>query len=171
MKTKHLILTGACLLAVTSLSFAQTGGSLGGRLGALAQRSGQGPRQGQGQGQPPPPPPNGGPGDNQGGGIPGPLGEYDTNHDGVIDASELAVAPPEVQALDTNGDGKVTRDELPPPPDRGGGGRQGGGGQGGGQGGPGGGGQGGGQGGPSGGGQGGPGGRGGRGGPGGRGGG
>jgi hypothetical protein len=43
----------------------------------------------------------------------------DVNHDGVIDAQEIANAPAELLTLDKNGDGKLTRDEFAPlPPDR-----------------------------------------------------
>jgi hypothetical protein len=46
----------------------------------------------------------------------------DVNHDGVIDASEIANAPAELKMLDKNGDGKLTQDELRPqrPPQDGG---------------------------------------------------
>jgi hypothetical protein len=49
----------------------------------------------------------------------------DTNHDGIIDAAEIANAPAALKTLDTNGDGQLTRDEYlphrpgggaPPPP-------------------------------------------------------
>jgi Ca2+-binding EF-hand superfamily protein len=36
----------------------------------------------------------------------------DTNHDGVIDATEIANAPAALKALDANGDGVITPDEL-----------------------------------------------------------
>lgn len=36
----------------------------------------------------------------------------DANHDGVIDASEIAGAAQKLKSLDTNGDGKITADEL-----------------------------------------------------------
>jgi len=39
----------------------------------------------------------------------------DTNHDGVIDADEIANAPAALKTLDKNGDGKLTPDELRPP--------------------------------------------------------
>jgi hypothetical protein len=39
----------------------------------------------------------------------------DVNHDGVIDADEIANAPAELKTLDKNGDGKLTQDELRPP--------------------------------------------------------
>ena len=57
---------------------------------------------------PPPPPPD-------------PIvSALDANQDDVIDASEIANAPSALKALDKNGDGKLTPDELfPPPPDGG----------------------------------------------------
>ena len=44
------------------------------------------------------------------------LNAIDANHDGKIDAVELADAPARLKTLDKNGDGKLTRDEggLPP---------------------------------------------------------
>jgi len=39
----------------------------------------------------------------------------DANHDGVIDASEIANAPAALKTLDKNRDGKLTRDEFLPP--------------------------------------------------------
>ena len=54
----------------------------------------------------------------------------DANHDGVIDAQEIANAPAALRSLDKNGDGKLTRDEFigqrPPPPQNGNGGDAGG---------------------------------------------
>lgn len=52
---------------------------------------------------------------------PSPLMEaLDTNHDGIIDANEIANAPAALKKLDKNGDGKLTPDELRPqrPPRR-----------------------------------------------------
>jgi hypothetical protein len=43
----------------------------------------------------------------------------DANHDGVIDAQEIANAPAALATLDANGDGSLTRDELHPPPPQG----------------------------------------------------
>ena len=40
----------------------------------------------------------------------------DTNHDGELSAAEIAAAPTTLLALDRNGDGILTRDELCPPP-------------------------------------------------------
>ena len=44
------------------------------------------------------------------------IGALDANHDGVIDATEIANASAALQTLDKNGDGKLTIDELMPPP-------------------------------------------------------
>ena len=58
-------------------------------------------------------PPGGGPG--MGGHRPPPplvIGALDANHDGVIDADEIANASAALKALDKNGDGKLTRDEF-----------------------------------------------------------
>ena len=53
----------------------------------------------------------------------------DTNHDGVIDATEIAQAAEHLKALDKNGDGKITMDEIGGRPGRGPGGPGGPGGQ------------------------------------------
>ena len=77
------------------------------------------------------PPRGGGPGGPGGpGGLGGPGGRhrppplpivmaFDANHDGVIDADEIANAPAALKTLDKNGDGKLTMDELMPPPPQG----------------------------------------------------
>jgi hypothetical protein len=73
------------------------------------------------------PPPNGGPpgGPGRGGHRPPPppliVRALDTNHDGIIDANEIANAVAVLQTLDKNGDGQLTPDEYmgpPPGPDR-----------------------------------------------------
>jgi hypothetical protein len=58
-------------------------------------------RQGRGGRQGPPPPPL--------------IHALDANHDGVIDAQELANAPEALKQLDKNNDGQLTREELMPP--------------------------------------------------------
>jgi hypothetical protein len=76
------------------------------------------------------PPPDGGPGGPGGPNGPGGPGRHrpppdliiqalDVNHDGVIDADEIANASAALKKLDKNGDGKLTLDEVlpPPPPD------------------------------------------------------
>ncbi|MFA6288545.1 MAG: EF-hand domain-containing protein [Opitutaceae bacterium] len=91
MKTKYLVLSGALLLAASSLSFAEDA-----------------------PGGPPP----GQPGGNQDGPRrpPNPLLHiFDTNHDGVISADEIAAAPAALKALDKNSDGQLTAEELRPP--------------------------------------------------------
>jgi len=39
----------------------------------------------------------------------------DANHDGILDADEIANAPAALRTLDMNGDGKLTPAELRPP--------------------------------------------------------
>ena len=53
------------------------------------------------------------------------LQALDANHDNVIDAGELANAPGALRALDRNGDGRITPDEMSPMMGRGRGGREG----------------------------------------------
>ena len=87
------------------------GGPRGGRPGgddANAQNN-DGP-----QGGPPEGDQGGGPG---GGGhrhppMPAIIGVLDANHDGVIDADEIANASAALKTLDKNGDGQLTRDEY-----------------------------------------------------------
>ena len=61
-------------------------------------------------------PPGGGqPGPGMGGHRPPPpaiIGALDANHDGVIDADEIANASAALKKLDKNGDGKLTPDEF-----------------------------------------------------------
>jgi hypothetical protein len=45
---------------------------------------------------------------------PPPLAVFDTNHDGIISAEEIAAAPDVLRSLDRNKDGKLTGDELFP---------------------------------------------------------
>lgn len=91
MKTKTIVLSAALLLAATSLSYAQD----------TDQPAGGPPPPGNHDGQHRPHNPL--------------LALFDTNHDGVIDATEIANAPAVLRALDKNGDGQLTADELRPP--------------------------------------------------------
>ena len=60
----------------------------------------------------------GGPGGSGGPGgkrpLPPIIAALDANHDGVIDADEIANASSALKTLDKNGDGKLTPDELRP---------------------------------------------------------
>jgi hypothetical protein len=76
------------------------------------------------------PPPDGAGGPGMGGGqrmqgrppMPAIIKALDANHDGVIDADEIANASAALKTLDKNGDGKLTRDEfMGPRPQRSGG--------------------------------------------------
>ncbi|MEA3187852.1 MAG: hypothetical protein QOD99_1682 [Chthoniobacter sp.] len=65
-----------------------------------------GPQGGPGAGGPPggpqrPPPPI--------------VAALDANHDGVVDATEIANASAALKTLDKNGDGQLTREEMMPP--------------------------------------------------------
>jgi Ca2+-binding EF-hand superfamily protein len=42
------------------------------------------------------------------------LAALDANHDGTISAAEIANAPAALKALDKNGDGQLTEDEVRP---------------------------------------------------------
>lgn len=48
------------------------------------------------------------------------IAALDANHDGVIDADEIANASKALKTLDKNGDGKLTQEELRPPRPEGG---------------------------------------------------
>jgi hypothetical protein len=77
-------------------------------LAANAQDNNQpndGPPQGGGQGQR-------GPGMGQRPPLPALVRALDANHDGVIDATEIANASAALKTLDKNGDGKLTTDEF-----------------------------------------------------------
>jgi len=64
-----------------------------------------------------PPPPMDGPGPNGHRPPPPPIiGALDANHDGVIDANEIANASKALQTLDRDGDGQLTPDEVHPHP-------------------------------------------------------
>jgi hypothetical protein len=59
------------------------------------------------------PPPGAGP-DGKKRPLPPIINALDANHDGVIDATELANAPAALKTLDKNGDGQLTIDEIRP---------------------------------------------------------
>ncbi|MBU6402143.1 MAG: hypothetical protein KGS61_17630, partial [Verrucomicrobia bacterium] len=66
--------------------------------------------------QPAPPDPQGGPDAGWQRPPPPPLvAVLDANHDGVIDAEEIANAPAALKTLDINNDGQLTPDEFMPP--------------------------------------------------------
>lgn len=102
--TKSIMKTTIVLIAVIAALQTLT-------VTLLAQNGpGRGPRGGAG-GQ-------GGPGGHRP--PPSPIvGVLDANHDGVIDAQEIANAPAALATLDANGDGQLTPDELRPPPPQG----------------------------------------------------
>jgi hypothetical protein len=60
-------------------------------------------------------PNGGGPGMNGHRPMPPVMGALDANHDGTIDADEIANASAALKKLDKNGDGKLTQEELRPP--------------------------------------------------------
>ncbi len=105
MKTKSLLTLAAMFGALSLSAFAQDAGGPPGQDGP----GGQGRPGGQG-----------GPG--MGGRRPLPLiiSALDTNHDGIIDADEIANASANLKKLDKNGDGKLTRDEYMGKPPMGG---------------------------------------------------
>ncbi|HEV2694187.1 MAG TPA: EF-hand domain-containing protein [Verrucomicrobiae bacterium] len=107
MKTKMLLTLAAVLGALSLTAYAQdAGGPPEGAPGG-----GQG-----GHGGP------GGPGGHRP--LPAIINALDANHDGVIDADEIANASAALKTLDKNGDGKLTRDEyMGKPPGRPGGGK------------------------------------------------
>jgi len=106
MKTKIKVAIGIATLSASALVL-------------MAQGVGnpQRPPRGEGEGNPGGP---GGPGHRP---PPPIIAALDANHDGVIDAAEIANASAALQGLDKNGDGQLTPDELHPHwPDGGGGG-------------------------------------------------
>lgn len=93
MKTTTKVILG--VLAISASTFL-----------LMAEGNGKPPRpsrgeEGGGPGHRPPPPPV--------------LVVLDANHDGVIDATEIANASAALLTLDKNGDGQLTREELRPP--------------------------------------------------------
>jgi hypothetical protein len=99
MKMKTLIALATVLGALSLTAYAQDAG---------------GPPPNDNQGGPGGGPGAGGPGGRNGHRPPLPLivQALDTNHDGVIDADEIANASASLKKLDKNGDGKLTIDEY-----------------------------------------------------------
>lgn len=85
--------------------------ALAGALTSFSQDSGDGGRPPGGPGRGPGRP--GGPG--RGRGVPPLIVALDANKDGKIDASEIANAAKAIAALDKNGDGIISGDEMHPP--------------------------------------------------------
>ena len=92
MKTKIKLLVLSSILGATTFLIAQDGPP---------------PGRGGGHGGPEGP---GGPGGQRR--PPAIIGALDANHDGVIDADEIANASAALKKLDKNGDGKLTREEF-----------------------------------------------------------
>ena len=109
MKTSMKAIVAVALVGSAAWFVAQAqDGPGGGQRGERGER-GQGGPGGMGGHRPPPPI----------------MAVLDANHDGVIDASEIANASKALLKLDKNGDGKLTQDELRPPRPEGGEGQDG----------------------------------------------
>jgi len=105
MKTKTLLTLAAVLSALSLTAYAQDAGA------PPQDGPGGGPGGQGGHGGP------GGPGGHRP--VPAIIAALDANHDGVIDADEIANASAALKTLDKNGDGKLTRDEyMGKPPGR-----------------------------------------------------
>jgi hypothetical protein len=97
MKTKSkLLLIALAVAGSAACLIAQDSGN-----NAPRHQRGMGPDQMGPRGHRPPPPPV--------------IAVLDANHDGVIDADEIANASKALLKLDKNGDGKLTPEELHPP--------------------------------------------------------
>jgi hypothetical protein len=116
--TNHVIDAEEIANAATALQALDKDGD--GKL-SLEELLGPPPGAGQhGEGQRPPRPHGPPPGEGVDGGtnhppVPPLIAALDANHDGVVDATELANAPAALKTLDKNGDGKLTPDEFLPP--------------------------------------------------------
>jgi hypothetical protein len=99
MKNMKKILIAAAVVGLSALVITAQDSPQGGRppRGGGASAGGEG---GPGGHRPPPMPL---------------LAALDANHDGVIDAGEIANASAALRTLDKNGDGQLTRDEFMPP--------------------------------------------------------
>lgn len=94
MKTKTVVLLSALALGVSSLLVSAE------NTARPDGRPGPGNEGGPGPGHRPPPPV---------------IMVLDANHDGVLDAEEIANASKALLTLDANKDGQLTQDELRPP--------------------------------------------------------
>lgn len=104
MKMKYLITLGVLALGASAWMLMAQGTGNSPRVGARPRPHAT-PTSPEGEPHRPPPPPI--------------IGVLDANHDGVIDAKEIANASKALLQLDEDGDGQLTREELrpPPPPD------------------------------------------------------
>jgi hypothetical protein len=113
MKTSKTVLLAVAAFGISTLIVTAQPDQNSGPGGNRRQHQGQGGEQGA-----PGQPSQGGPGGGPGGGqrmAGGPLmAALDANHDGVIDEKEIANASAALKALDKNGDGKLTQEELRP---------------------------------------------------------
>lgn len=101
MKNKTKAIVGLLVLGTSAwVLMAQGDGNAPREGGRPPQRGGPGGPGREGQ-RPPPPPPV--------------IGVLDADHDGVIDAKEIANASKALLQFDENGDGQLTREELRPP--------------------------------------------------------
>ena len=99
MKTKTKVILSMLALSASALMLmAQNNGNR--PAGNARPPHGEGPGGPGGPGHRPPPPV---------------IAVLDANHDGVIDAAEIANASKALLTLDKNGDGQLTMDELRPP--------------------------------------------------------
>ena len=125
MKSTSIFIALALAVAGDALAQAPDGPPPGGGPGPRGPRrdnqqpggkpeAGQPPRDGQGGPGGP-----GGPGGNRP--IPPIIAALDADHDGIISAAEIANASVALKALDKNGDGQLTMDEIRPAPPQGGG--------------------------------------------------
>lgn len=122
MKSTSILFALALAFAGDALAQAPDGPPPGGGPGPRGPRrdnqqpggkpeAGQPPRDGQGG--------PGGPGGNRP--VPPIIAALDADHDGIISAAEIANASVALKALDKNGDGQLTMDEIRPAPPQGGG--------------------------------------------------
>ena len=101
MKTKTMVTLGLLALGASAWMLVAQDNGKSPRAGERPPRR-EGPTGADGARHRPPPPPV--------------IGVLDANHDGVIDAKEIANASKALLQLDANGDGQLTREELFPPP-------------------------------------------------------